>query len=109
VFSAAPYAADMFSHIVVIWTDPADSTAAEKLIAGAERYLKGIPGIVAFHAGRMVGSHRGVVDQSYQVALNVVFTSKQAQDAYQAHPMHVEFVEKVLNPVRKKVLVYDFE
>ena len=98
-----------FSHIVVIWTEPPDATAAEKLIAGADRYLKNIPGIVAFHAGRMVGSHRPVVDQSYQVALNVVFKSRADHDAYQLHPQHVEFVDKVLNPVRKKVLVYDFE
>ena len=32
----------------------------------------------------MAGSHRPVVDQSYQVALNFVFPSKQAQDDYQA-------------------------
>jgi len=49
------------------------------------------------------------VDQSYQVALNVVFTGKQAQDHYQAHPLHLEFVEKVFKPICTKVVVYDFE
>jgi hypothetical protein len=56
-----------------------------------------------------VRSHRAVVDQSYQVALNLTFTNKQAQDDYQAHPRHVEFVEKVFKRVCKKVVVYDFE
>lgn len=99
----------MFSHIVIFWTDPAKPEAADALIAGAERYLKPIPGIVSFHVGKMVRSHRPVVDQTYQVGLNVVFGSKRAQDDYQTHPLHVEFVEKVLKPVIGRVHVYDFE
>ncbi len=43
----------------------------------------------------MANSHRPVVDQTYQVALNIIFPSKQAQDDYQVHPEHIEFVEKV--------------
>ena len=99
----------MFSHVVIFWTDPANPKAAEELIAGAHRYLKPIPGISHFHVGRMASSHRPVVDQTYQVALNVVFHNKQAQDDYQVHPSHIEFVEKVFKPVCKKVVVYDFE
>lgn len=97
-----------FSHVVIFWTDPADPAAADKLIAGAEKYLRPIPGVLHFHIGRMVGSPRPVVDQSYQVALNLVFPDKKAQDDYQVHPLHVEFVEKVFKPVCKKVVVYDF-
>lgn len=99
----------MFSHIVIFWTDPAQPNAAEGLIAGANRYLKSLPGITHFHIGKMAASHRPVVDQSYQVALNTVFTSKQAQDDYQVHPQHVEFVEKVFKRVCTKVVIYDFE
>jgi hypothetical protein len=99
----------MFSHVVIFWLDPAAPNAADSLIAGAERYLKPIPGVVGFHIGKMVPSHRAVVDQSYQVGLNITFQTKGAQDAYQAHPLHVEFVEKVLKPINRKVIVYDFE
>ena len=99
----------MFSHVVIFWTDPAQPNAADELIAGANQYLKSIPGLVHFHVGRMVGSPRPVVDQSYQVALNTVFTSRQAQDDYQVHPQHLEFVEKVFKQVCAKVLIYDFE
>ena len=99
----------MFSHVVIFWTDPANPKAADELIAGAKKYLAPLPGIVHFHVGNMAPSHRPVVDQSYQVALNVVFDSKQAQDDYQVHPLHLEFVEKVFKPVGKKVVVYDFE
>jgi hypothetical protein len=99
----------MFSHIVIFWTKPGETQAIEKLIAGVDQYLKPIPGIILIHAGRMVPSPRPVVDQSYQMALNVIFANKSAQDGYQAHPLHIEFVEKVLKPNVAKVLVYDFE
>ena len=99
----------MFSHVVIFWTDPAQPNAADELVAGANQYLKPIPGVTFFHIGKMATSHRPVVDQTYQVALNLVFPSKQAQDDYQVHPMHVDFVEKVFKRVCKKVVVYDFE
>jgi hypothetical protein len=97
-----------FSHIVIFWTDPAQSNAADELIAGANQYLKPIPGVLHFHVGKMVGSPRPVVDQTYQVALNLVFPDKKSQDDYQVHPLHVEFVEKVFKRVCKKVVIYDF-
>lgn len=98
----------MFSHVVIFWTDPAKPGAADALVAGAEQYLRPIPGILHFHVGKMVPSHRAVVDQSYAVGLNLVFPDKATQDAYQAHPLHVEFVEKVFKPNCTRVVVYDF-
>jgi hypothetical protein len=99
----------MFSHVVIFWTDPAQPNAADELIAGANKYLKPIPGVLQFHIGKMVGSHRPVVDQSYQVALNLTFPDQKSQDDYQVHPLHIDFVEKVFKRVCQKVVVYDFE
>jgi len=99
----------MFSHVVIFWTKPEKPAAADELIAGMHRYLKGIPGVQQFHVGRMVRSERPVVDQTYQVALNILFADKKTQDAYQVHPLHLEFVEKVFKPNCAKVVVYDFE
>ncbi|HXG47524.1 MAG TPA: Dabb family protein [Methylomirabilota bacterium] len=99
----------MFSHVVIFWTKPENPKAAEELVAGAEKYLRPIPGVKFFHVGRMVPSHRPVVDQTYQVALNIAFADKKAQDDYQVHPLHVEFVEKVFKPNCARVVVYDFE
>lgn len=98
----------MFSHIVIFWTDPNDSKAADELIAGINKFLKPIPGALHFAVGKMAASHRGVVDQSYQVGLNIVFPDKETQDAYQVHPSHVEFVETVFKRVCQRVVVYDF-
>ncbi|MDB6054128.1 MAG: Dabb family protein [Verrucomicrobiales bacterium] len=98
----------MFSHVVIFWTDPANPNSADELVQGANTYLKPIPGVLHFHVGKMVPSHRDVVDRSYQVALNLVFPDKKSQDDYQVHPMHLDFVEKVFKKVCKKVTVYDF-
>ena len=99
----------MLSHVVIFWTDPANPGAADALIAGAHKYLQPIPGVLHFHIGKMVGSHRPVVDQSYQVALNLVFPDKKSQDDYQVHPLHIEFVERAFKPNCQRVVVYDFE
>lgn len=99
----------MFSHVVIFWTKTDVANAADALVAGAEKFIRPIPGIRLFHVGKMVGSHRDVVDQSYQVALNLTFDTKQAQDDYQVHPSHLEFVEKVFKVNCAKAVIYDFE
>jgi Stress responsive A/B Barrel Domain len=98
----------MFSHVVIFWTDPAKLNAPDEVIAGAREYLAPIPGVVNFHLGKMARSHRDVVDQSYQVGLCIQFESKNAQDDYQDHPMHLQFVDKC-KALWTKVVVYDFE
>lgn len=99
----------MFSHVVIFWTKPEKADAADQLLAGIKHYLNRIPGVGQFHAGKMAPSPRPVVDQSYQVALNIMFPDKKTQDAYQVHPLHLEFVERVFKPNCAKVVVYDFE
>lgn len=98
----------MFSHVVIFWTKPEIADAPEVLLAGAEKYLRPIPGVLSMHIGRMVPSHRDVVDQSYQVGLNLQFDSKEAEEAYQVHPLHIEFVEKTFKPNCSRALIYDF-
>jgi hypothetical protein len=98
----------MFSHVVIFWANPDKPQAADALVAGAKQYLQSIPGVAQFHVGKMVPSQRPVVDQSYQVALNVIFPDQQSQEAYQTHPQHVEFLEKVFKPNCRQVVVYDF-
>ena len=99
----------MFSHVVIFWTNPDNPKAADELIDGANKFLKPIPGSLHFHVGKMAHSHRPVVDQSYQVALNLVFTDKKAQDDYQVHPSHLDFVEKVFKVNCARAVIYDFE
>ena len=99
----------MFSHIVIFWANSEKPNAADEIVAGAEKYLRPVPGVRLFHCGRMARSHRAeVVDQTYDVALNLTFDSKVDQDAYQVHPSHLEFVNQCASNW-KRVVVYDFE
>jgi len=101
--------AAQFSHVVIFWTDPEKPEAADRVIAGGNQFLKSIPGVKHFHIGKMVGSHRPVVDQTYQVALNIEFGSKHEEHEYQVHPQHLQFVEQCVKLFVKRVVVYDFE
>jgi len=101
--------ARMFSHVVIFWTDATNPNAVDKLVKGAGELLKSIPGVMQFHVGKMSPSARPVVEQSYQVALNIIFRDKKTEQEYQLHPQHLEFVEKYVKPLVKKVVVYDFE
>ena len=98
----------MFSHIVIFWTKPEVENSEQLLIDGLNHYLPDIPGVVSMHVGKCAPSDRPVVDQSYQIALNITFKNKIVQDEYQVHPQHVEFVEKVFKEVCDKVVIYDF-
>jgi hypothetical protein len=100
--------AAMFSHIVIFWINPDVEDAEKRLVDGLNHYLPDIPGVISMHVGRCAPSDRPVVDQSYQVALNITFKNKIVQDEYQVHPQHVEFVEKVFKQVCDRVVVYDF-
>ncbi len=99
----------MFSHVVIFWIKPdAAPDAADQLLAGCHQYLTELPGVLSFHAGKMVSSPRAVVDQTYQVGLNVVFVDKAAEAAYQVHPRHLEFIDKVFKPLCARATIYDF-
>ena len=98
----------MLSHVVIFWTKPEVPGATDALIAGAEQYLRPIPLAKSFHIGRMMPSHRDVVDQSYQVGLHLLFENKAAEEAYQVHPLHLEFVEKAFKPNCARATIFDF-
>ena len=58
--------------------------------------------------GRPVASERKIVDDSFTFAVSVVFDSAQEMQQYLADPIHVDFVQSVLTPVLKRIVVYDF-
>ena len=83
------------AHNVFFTLTDASPAAQQKLIDGCHQYLKGHPGQVYFSAGTLVPDlARPVNDRAFHVGLHLVFDSRQAHDAYQAHPRHVQFVEQ---------------
>jgi hypothetical protein len=66
-----------------------------RLMAACREFLSGHPGTVYFGVGRVApGLERPVNVRDFDVALQLVFESREAHDAYQVAPRHVQFVEQ---------------
>ncbi len=78
------------------------------MLAGARELLSAIPGVTEFRCGVAVPSARGAVDDSFSVAISMTFADQAAADTYQAHPLHIRFVEEVFKPNVRRFVVYDF-
>ena len=95
-------------HVVVCWLkNPSDANAQAELIKRSYE-LRKIPGIIDMRAGRSLPSDRPTVDDSFDVALVITFSDRNALERYQTHPLHVKAVEEVLKPLVAKHVIYDF-
>lgn len=93
-----------FVHVVLFWLKP--TTHIEAFKADAVKLMEDIDEVVTYHVGEPAGTPRSVVDNSYSVCLIATFNSKEAQDAYQVHPIHKAYVENN-NHLWDKVQIYD--
>lgn len=85
----------MLAHNVYFTLHDASDAAVERLVAACHKHLKDHPGVVFFAAGKLaVDLARPVNDRMFHVALHVVFTDREAHDAYQAAPAHKTFIEE---------------
>jgi hypothetical protein len=99
--------ADGIEHIVFVWlNDPGNAAHREQVLA-ASTALAAIPGVTGLKTGQVVTSDRPVVDSSYDVGLIVSLEDQAALDAYLVHPLHVQLVEDTLQPLVKRIQVYD--
>ncbi|HEX8343084.1 MAG TPA: Dabb family protein [Tepidisphaeraceae bacterium] len=98
----------MFVHSVFFWMkEDAPADAAAQTLADCDALLSQIPGMVAFSAGRPAMTPREVVDNTYAVGLLTAFADRAAHDAYQTHPLHLQFIDR--NKANwERVRVYDF-
>jgi hypothetical protein len=97
----------MFIHTVYFWLKPGTAESArEQLARECREYLGKIPGVRRLWAGVPAGTPREVVDNSYAVGLTVVLDDRKGHDAYQVHPLHLEFIARNKEHWAK-VQVYD--
>jgi hypothetical protein len=79
----------------------------DALVESAKKYLSGHPGTVYFGVGKVVPDlDRPVNVRDFDVGLQVIFESREAHDAYQVAPRHVQFVE-TNKPTWAQVRVFD--
>jgi quinol monooxygenase YgiN len=97
----------MLGHMVYFTLKDRSPQAVAKLVEACRQYLSGHPGTVFFAAGTLVEDlARPVNQRDWDVALQLVFESREAHDQYQQHPRHLQFIEE--NKANwEKVRVYD--
>lgn len=59
-------------------------------------------------AGTALKSDRPVVDSTFDLAILITFDSEKALQDYLDHPDHKAAVKDTLQPLVKRILVYDF-
>jgi hypothetical protein len=84
----------MLAHIVFFTLKDTSEEAIARLVDSGKEFLSGHPGTVFFAMGTLNPElDRPVNDREFQVALHVIFDSKESHDAYQVHPRHHQFIE----------------
>jgi len=85
----------MLGHMVYFTLKDRSPAAIEAMVAACRKYLTGHPGTVFFAAGTLVPDLTRPVNQTdFDVALQVVFDSREAHDAYQVAPRHIQFIDE---------------
>jgi len=95
-------------HIVLIWLKlPGNPTHRSHLIEVSESFAA-IPGVKSVAVGEPLLSNREIVDDSFDVAIELTFEDKHALQSYLDHPDHLRVVEASLKPLADRIVVYDF-
>ena len=68
--------------------------------------LSKIPIVNKIWAGGPAGIKRDVVDNTYGMSLHTIFNNREALDTYQAHELHLKFLD-TFKKNWVKVIVYD--
>ena len=101
-------AGDKVHHLVLCWLKDAGNQAQREQLIAVSRGFADIPGIVNLRAGTVVASERPIVDDSYDVGIYMSFASVEDMQRYLNCEAHVQAVRETLQPLVKKIVVYDF-
>jgi hypothetical protein len=91
-----PKATPKLAHMVFFTLKDHSEKARETFIASCEKYLTNHDGAEFFAIGTQTDDvvEPGVGVKDFDVALHVIFASKEAEAAYLKHPRHLKFVEE---------------
>lgn len=94
----------MITHVVLVRTkEGADQAAVQRLVTDAKRKLAAIEGVRNLSAGVAFRTNA-----SFNVGLCMYFETEQALQTYRDHPVHVNYVKEVFEPVAADFLSFDF-
>jgi hypothetical protein len=96
-----------FAHDVYFTLNESTPETRQQLVDACETLLRGHEGAIFFAAGtRATEMKRDVNDTGFDVSLHIYFRDEAAQEAYQTHARHAEFIEKMKDNW-KTVRVFD--
>jgi hypothetical protein len=99
----------VYTHVVLFWLKRDSPPGAGEQLADDCRNLLGrIPDVRHFWVGPPAMTPRDVVDNTFSVGLCVILDDAAGHDAYQTHPLHLEFIARN-KPHWQRVVVYDFK
>ncbi|MBI3406731.1 MAG: Dabb family protein [Planctomycetes bacterium] len=85
----------MIGHMVYFTLKDNSDAAKKKLVDACKKHLSKHDGEVFFGAGTLATElKREVNDRDWDVALQIVFKDMTAQNKYQDHPRHKQFIEE---------------
>jgi len=97
----------MLAHSVFFSLNDCSEAAVQKLLGDCRKYLTSHPGIEYFACGTPNPDLiRPVNDRDFDVALHIVFSSREAHDTYQDAPSHQRFISEN-KPNWRLVRVFD--
>jgi len=82
---------------------PAGSAEADKFLSDGKELLSSIPGVNKFKVFRQVSAKN-----DYEYGFSMDFDSQDDYDAYNAHPVHTDFVENRWKKEVTRFLEIDF-
>lgn len=95
-------------HAVFIWLKRPGNAADRAALVRATRELEQSTGLVrSFRHGRPVPGERPVVDDTFDLALLMRFADRDALAEFENHPAHRQARKDVLQPLARKVIIYD--
>ena len=97
---------DYFIHHVFFWLKKPVTREIRIKFENGLKELVTIETIVGKHLGIPASTDRGVIDSSYSYSLLLTFNSKEDQDIYQTHPVHLKFIDEC-EDLWERVVVYD--
>ena len=97
---------NIFVHHVFFWLKDPNNPDGRKQFEKGLNQLITVPQIQSSHIGTPVESQREVVEDSFTYSYMAFFKSKEDQNIYQTHPIHLKFIEDCQH-LWKKVVVYD--
>jgi len=109
--TSCPFAgkqAGQVDHCVFVWLrKPGNAADRAKLVGAARMFAREIPEVKKLTVGQMLPSQRPIVDSTFDVGFVIRFADKAAMDRYEQHPSHRKVVKDLLQPMARKIQVYD--